>query len=576
MEPKNVKEAMIDPAWIESMQEELLQFKSLDVWVLVPASDNISPLTLKWLLKNKHDEEQTVIQNKSHLVVRGYRQEERIDFEESFAPVARMEAISIFLAYATHKSFSVFQMDVKTEFLHGSLKEDVYVCQIEGFIDADHPSHVYKLKKALYGLNQAPRAWYGKLSMFLLQNHFFKRTIDLTLFIRRFHDDILVVQVYVDDIIFGSTHPRYSIHTVKRSSWNQRIRRWRYNLIPAESRFKTSCSINKDTLKMKAQLSFECDAPLCLSVLAVGCAIGCPLNVKPLVRNDVSGFWQVYSELLLHRLSFGRINWFSNYMDEYTHRYFDVDLTVKKLVKSATAKMASSKSIYQHTMGRDGYTLVKEKMKETEDKIKEGTLMVYHGIDAITVVLGKEKRGYARGVEVELHTRVSPIDINPINNSADEEGGSTIVGCENDASIQKSNKTSPCETVKSVRSKKMTRSIRKDSSRQDSQSQENVSSLLVLPHDCYKVSIDTSLVDVACIPNVGNNSLKTVKDAVGDFITWPKDQVVFDQKATPPSTIQMNVKNKIAPKLQTNQKNVYVSSDAMQRQAKKKSLQKSF
>nr|GEY25391.1 hypothetical protein [Tanacetum cinerariifolium] len=99
-------------------------------------------------------------------------------------------------------------MDVKTAFLHGSLKEDVYVCQPEGFIDADHPSHVYKLKKALYELKQAPRAWYDELSTFLLQNHFFKGTIDLTLFIRHFYDDILVVQVYVDDIIFGSTHPR--------------------------------------------------------------------------------------------------------------------------------------------------------------------------------------------------------------------------------------------------------------------------------------------------------------------------------------------------------------------------------
>nr|GFB52242.1 hypothetical protein [Tanacetum cinerariifolium] len=138
MEPKNVKEAMNNPAWIDSMQEELLQFKRLDVWVLVPAPDNISPLTLKRLFKNKHDEEQTIIKNKSRLVVRGYRQEEGIDFEESFASVARMEAIRIFLAYDAHKSFTMFQMDVKTAFLHGSLKEDVYVCQHEGFIDADH------------------------------------------------------------------------------------------------------------------------------------------------------------------------------------------------------------------------------------------------------------------------------------------------------------------------------------------------------------------------------------------------------------------------------------------------------
>ncbi|GJY99971.1 putative ribonuclease H-like domain-containing protein, partial [Tanacetum coccineum] len=170
MEPKNVKEAMTDPAWIESMQEELLQFKRLDVWVLVPAPDNIKPLTLKWLFKNKHDEENTVIQNKTRLVVRGYRQEEGIDFEESFALVARMEAIRIFLAYAAHKSFIVFQMDVKTAFLHGTLKEDVYVCQPEGFIDADHPSHVYKLKKALYGLKQAPRAWSMLMILSLVQH----------------------------------------------------------------------------------------------------------------------------------------------------------------------------------------------------------------------------------------------------------------------------------------------------------------------------------------------------------------------------------------------------------------------
>ncbi|GJT13426.1 retrovirus-related pol polyprotein from transposon TNT 1-94 [Tanacetum coccineum] len=135
MEPRNVKEAMIDPAWIDLMQEELLQFKRLD-----------------------HDEENTVIRNKTCLVVRGYRQEEGIDFKESFSSVARMEAIRIFLAYVAHKSFIMFQMDVKTAFLHGTPKEDVYVCQLEGFIDADHLSYVYKLKKALYGLKKAPRA----------------------------------------------------------------------------------------------------------------------------------------------------------------------------------------------------------------------------------------------------------------------------------------------------------------------------------------------------------------------------------------------------------------------------------
>nr|GEW67020.1 hypothetical protein [Tanacetum cinerariifolium] len=172
MEPKKVNEATTDPAWIESMQEEIFLFKRLDVWVLVPAPNNNKPLTLKWLFKNKHDDKKTVMQNKSRLVVRGYRPEEGIDFKESFALVARMEAVRIFLAYAAHKSFTVCQMDVKTAFLHGSLKEDVYVCQPEGFIDADHPSHVYKLKKALYGLKQASKAWYTQLFSDLMKSRF--------------------------------------------------------------------------------------------------------------------------------------------------------------------------------------------------------------------------------------------------------------------------------------------------------------------------------------------------------------------------------------------------------------------
>ncbi|GKD31019.1 retrovirus-related pol polyprotein from transposon TNT 1-94 [Tanacetum coccineum] len=165
MEPSNVKEVMSNPAWIDSMQEELLQFKQLDVWEIVPFSENIKPLTLKWLFKNKINKENMVIRNKTHLVMRGYRQEEGIDYEESFAPITMMEAIRIFLAYVAHKSFILFQMDVKTTFLPGLLNEDVYVSQPEGFINADHPSHVYKLKKALYGLKQAPRACRFEMSM---------------------------------------------------------------------------------------------------------------------------------------------------------------------------------------------------------------------------------------------------------------------------------------------------------------------------------------------------------------------------------------------------------------------------
>ncbi|GJS54696.1 retrovirus-related pol polyprotein from transposon TNT 1-94 [Tanacetum coccineum] len=143
--------------------------------------------------------------------VKGNLQEEGIRFwKNPFAPVARMEAIRIFLAYAAHKSFIVFQMDVKTAFLHGTLKEDVYVCQPEGFIGClliTKPCLQVKEKALIIWLKQAPRAWYDELSTFLLHNHFFKGTIDPTLFIRRFDDDILVVQVYVDDIIFGFHTP---------------------------------------------------------------------------------------------------------------------------------------------------------------------------------------------------------------------------------------------------------------------------------------------------------------------------------------------------------------------------------
>ncbi|GKA22380.1 retrovirus-related pol polyprotein from transposon TNT 1-94, partial [Tanacetum coccineum] len=209
-EPKNIKEAMADSAWIESMQEELHQFDRLDVWELVdrPLCKNV--INLKWLWKNKRDEENTVIRNKSRLVAKGYAQKEGIDFEESFAPVARLEAVRLFIAYAAHKSFTVYQMDVKTTFLYGPLKEEVYVNQPDGFVDPYHPDKVYRLKKALYGLKQAPRAWYDELSNFLVSNGFSKGSIDPTLFITKHREDILLVQIYVDDIIFGSTNPNLS------------------------------------------------------------------------------------------------------------------------------------------------------------------------------------------------------------------------------------------------------------------------------------------------------------------------------------------------------------------------------
>ncbi|GJU20883.1 retrovirus-related pol polyprotein from transposon TNT 1-94 [Tanacetum coccineum] len=210
VEPKNIKEAMADSAWIEAMQEELHQFDRLQVWELVDKPFGKNVIKLKWLWKNKKDEDQTVIRNKARLVAKGYAQEEGIDFEESFAPVARLEAVRIFVAYAAHKSFPIYQMDVKTAFLNGPLKEEVYVAQPDGFVDPDHPDKVYRLRKALYGLKQAPRAWYDELSKFLISKGFTKGIIDPTLFTIKYGEDILLVQIYVDDIIFGSTNPKFS------------------------------------------------------------------------------------------------------------------------------------------------------------------------------------------------------------------------------------------------------------------------------------------------------------------------------------------------------------------------------
>nr|GEZ52679.1 retrovirus-related Pol polyprotein from transposon TNT 1-94 [Tanacetum cinerariifolium] len=149
----NFKYAIIEDCWFQAMQDEIHEFDRVQVWELVPQPDCVMIIALKWIYKVKLDEYGYVLKNKARLVAKGYRQEEGIDFEESFAPVARIEAIRIFIANAASKNMTVYQMDVKTAFLNGDLKEEVYVCQLEGFVDPDHPTHVYRLKKALYGLN---------------------------------------------------------------------------------------------------------------------------------------------------------------------------------------------------------------------------------------------------------------------------------------------------------------------------------------------------------------------------------------------------------------------------------------
>ncbi|KAJ9561167.1 hypothetical protein OSB04_006327 [Centaurea solstitialis] len=172
-EPSDVQQALSDPDWVQEMQEELAGFE----------------------------------RNKARLVTKGYRQQEGIDYDETFAPVARIEAIRIFLAYATHKNMTVYQMDVKCAFLNGFLQKEVYLEQPEGFVDPRYPSHVYVLDKVLYGLKQAPRAWYETLTVYLTGAGYKKGTIDPTLFLRRSGSDLIIVQIYVDDIIFTSTKP---------------------------------------------------------------------------------------------------------------------------------------------------------------------------------------------------------------------------------------------------------------------------------------------------------------------------------------------------------------------------------
>nr|GEX73246.1 putative ribonuclease H-like domain-containing protein [Tanacetum cinerariifolium] len=195
-----------DLSWIKAMQEELLQFKIQKVWILVGLSYGKRAIGTKWVFRNKKDERGVVVRNKERLVVQGHTQGEEIDYEEVFAPVARIEAIRLFLAYASFMGFMVYQMDVKSTFLYGTIEEEVYVCQPPGFKDPDHPDKVYKVVNVLYGLHQSPRAWYNTLANYLLENGFQRGKLDQTLFIKRQKGDILLVQIYVDAIIFGATN----------------------------------------------------------------------------------------------------------------------------------------------------------------------------------------------------------------------------------------------------------------------------------------------------------------------------------------------------------------------------------
>ncbi|GJS08038.1 retrovirus-related pol polyprotein from transposon TNT 1-94 [Tanacetum coccineum] len=211
-EHKKVYEALKHPGWVDAMQDELNQFARNKVWTLVPAPYGKTIIGSRWVFRNKKNETRIVIKNKARLVAQGYNQQEGIDYDETFAPVARLEAIRIFLAFATYMNLIVYQMDVKSAFLNGKLKEEVYVKQPPGFESNEFPNHVCKLDKALYGLKQAPQAWYETLSTFLTKHKFVRGKIDNTLFVYKTQTDVILIkqskrgisinqEIYVKDML---------------------------------------------------------------------------------------------------------------------------------------------------------------------------------------------------------------------------------------------------------------------------------------------------------------------------------------------------------------------------------------
>ena len=210
IEPNSIKEACKDESWVKVMNEELDQIEKNQTWDLVPRPKDKNVIWTKWVFKNKMNEDGQVVRNKARLVCKGYAQVEGVDFEETFSPMARLEAIRIFLAFASYKRLKVYQMDVKSAFLNGYLEEEVYIEQPEGFQLTDKRNYVCKLKKALYGLKQAPRAWYAILDSYLQLQGFKRGSVDNNLSYKIINDIMIIIEVYVDDIIFGSDDEKMS------------------------------------------------------------------------------------------------------------------------------------------------------------------------------------------------------------------------------------------------------------------------------------------------------------------------------------------------------------------------------
>ena len=205
VEPKSIKEALEHADWITAIQEELAEFDQNEGWTLVPPPPNHPIVGTRWVFNNKLDDAGVIIRNKARLVAKWFTQIEGLDYDETFAPAARLVAIIIFLAYDVHKGFKVYQMDVKSAFLNGELDTEVYLQKPPDFVNVSFPNYCYKLRKAVYRLKQAPRAWYETLTDFLKCYSFQRGILDPTLFWRSNGKHLMPVQIYVDDIIFGST-----------------------------------------------------------------------------------------------------------------------------------------------------------------------------------------------------------------------------------------------------------------------------------------------------------------------------------------------------------------------------------
>jgi hypothetical protein len=205
-EPTRIEETLDNPDWVNAMYEELNNFACNEVWELVKRPSDHIVIGTKWVFWNKQDENGVIVRNKERLVTQGYTQVEGLDFDETFAPIARLEAIRILLAYATSHNVKLYQIDVKSVFLNDKINKLVYVEQPLSFEDSKKTNHVYKLSKALYSLKQAPRAWYERLQNFLVSKGFKIGKMNTTLFTKKIDDDLFICQIYVDDIIFGSTN----------------------------------------------------------------------------------------------------------------------------------------------------------------------------------------------------------------------------------------------------------------------------------------------------------------------------------------------------------------------------------